>query len=55
MPKDNMIDELIKEVTPDIQKVMKETEEMFGKGQDTRDLIQRAMERRIFGREIPRE
>lgn len=55
MAKQNMIEELIGEVTPDIQKVLKETEEIFGKGKDSTDLIQRTMERRIFGREIPRE
>ena len=55
MPKQNMIDQLIKEVTPDIQKVIKETEDMFGKGKETTDIIQRTMERRLFGRELPRE
>ena len=55
MPKENMIEQIIKEVTPDVQKVMKETEEMFGKGKDSRELIQRTLERQIFGRELPRE
>lgn len=55
MAKKNMIDQIITEVTPDVKQVMNETEEMFGKGKDSRELIQRTLERQIFGRELPRE